>query len=85
MRIEIERAEDRELKFRNIKALLEDAPDSPERQDAWRYANDKLGMTVQLRAGASAARAAAPVRSACSTRARSSSGTRSPARSRTSG
>ena len=28
-------------------------PDSPERQDAWRYANDKLGMTVQLRAGAS--------------------------------
>src|SRR2546430_13553324 len=34
---------------------------SPERQDAWRYANDKLGMTVQLRAAASTARAAAPV------------------------
>jgi DNA primase len=61
VRIETERDDDREVKFRNIKALLEDAPDSPERQDAWRYANDKLGMTVQLRAGASTARAAAPV------------------------
>ena len=49
-----------EVRFRNIKALLEGAPDSPERQDAWRYANDKLGMTVQLRAAASTARAAAP-------------------------
>ena len=28
-------------------------PDSPERQDAWRYANDKLGMTVQIRAAGS--------------------------------
>jgi DNA primase len=59
VRIEIERAEDRELAFRTVKALLDDAADSPERQDAWRYANDKLGMTVQLR-NASAARAAAP-------------------------
>ena len=42
------------------KALLDAAPDSPERQDAWRYANDKLGMTVQLRAGGRSARAAAP-------------------------
>src|SRR5207244_11396830 len=58
--IEIERAEDRESAFRTIKALLEEAPDSPERQDAWRYANDKLGMTVQLRAAAATARAAAP-------------------------
>jgi DNA primase len=60
VRIELERADERELAFRTVKALLDDAPDSPERQDAWRYANDKLGMTVQLR-GASAARAAAPV------------------------
>jgi DNA primase len=59
VRIEIDRADDRELAFRTVKALLDDAPDSPERQDAWRYANDKLGMTVQLRR-ASAARAAAP-------------------------
>ena len=42
-----------------VKQLLDAAPDSPERQDAWRLANDRLGMTVQLRAGASSARAAA--------------------------
>src|SRR4051812_43438228 len=60
VRIEIERAEERELAFRTVKALLEGAPDSPERQDAWRYANDKLGMTVQLRGASSTARAAAP-------------------------
>ncbi len=59
VRIEIERGEDREATFRTVKALLDDAPDSPERQDAWRLANDRLGMTVQLR-GASTARAAAP-------------------------
>ena len=59
VRIEIERGEDREATFRTVKALLDNAPDSPERQDAWRLANDKLGMTVQLR-GASTARAAAP-------------------------
>jgi DNA primase len=59
VRIEIERADDRELAFRTVRGLLDAAPDSPERQDAWRFANDKLGMTVQLR-GASAARAAAP-------------------------
>jgi DNA primase len=57
--IEIERGEDREATFRTVKALLDNAPDSPERQDAWRLANDKFGMTVQLR-GASTARAAAP-------------------------
>jgi len=60
VRVEIDRAESREAAFRTVRALLDGAPDSPERQDAWRYANDKLGMTVQLRAGGSAARAAAP-------------------------
>ena len=60
VRIEVERDDDREVRFRNVKTLLEDAPDSPERQDAWRFANDKLGMTVQLRAGAASARAGAP-------------------------
>jgi DNA primase len=61
VRIEIDRADDREAAFRTVKGLLDGAPDTPERQDAWRFANDRLGMTVQLRAGASAARAAAPV------------------------
>jgi DNA primase len=54
-RIEIEHADDRESAFRVVKALLDAAPDSPERQDAWRYANDKLGMTVQLARGATTA------------------------------
>ena len=60
VRIELEREDDREVAFRAVKALLDEAPDSPERQDAWRFANDKLGMTVQLRAGGSTARQAAP-------------------------
>src|SRR6476646_7135931 len=60
VRIEIDRAEDRESAFRVVKSLLDDAPDSPERQDAWRHANDRLGMTVQLRAGSSTTRAGAP-------------------------
>ena len=60
VRVEIDHAESREAAFQTVRALLDGAPDSPERQDAWRYANDKLGMTVQLRAGGSAARAAAP-------------------------
>jgi len=60
VRIELEREEDREVAFRTVKAVLDEAPDSPERQDAWRFANDKLGMTVQLRAGASTRRQSAP-------------------------
>jgi DNA primase len=59
VRIEIERADDREAAFRVVRTLLDEAGDSPERQDAWRYANDKLGMTVQLRAGGASGRAAA--------------------------
>ncbi len=61
VRVEIGRAESREVGFQTVRALLDAAPDTPERQDAWRYANDKLGMTVQLRAGGSAARAAEPL------------------------
>jgi DNA primase len=57
---EIERAGDRETAFRRVKELLDEAPDSPERQDAWRRANSMLDMTVQLR-GAGGSRAGAPV------------------------
>src|SRR5579884_2207353 len=60
VKAELERADDRESAFRAVKAILDGAPDSPERQDAWRYANDRLGMTLQLRAGSSTLRAAAP-------------------------
>jgi DNA primase len=60
VKVEIERADGRESAFRSVKAILDEAPDSPERQDAWRLANDRLGMTVQLRAAGSTLRAAAP-------------------------
>jgi DNA primase len=59
VRVEIDRADDREAAFRTVRTLLDESGDSPERQDAWRYANDKLGMTVQLRGGSSSMRAAA--------------------------
>jgi DNA primase len=45
---ELERAEGRQRAFERVKELLDRFPDSPERQDAWRYANDKLGMTVEI-------------------------------------
>ena len=32
--------------------VLNDLPESPERHEAWRLANDQLGLTVQLRAAA---------------------------------
>jgi DNA primase len=60
VRVELEHAEDREAAFHAVHAVLDGAADSPERQDAWRYANDRLGMTVQLSRGASTARAAEP-------------------------
>jgi hypothetical protein len=31
--------------------VLNRVPDSPERHEAWRFANDKLGMTIQLQSG----------------------------------
>jgi DNA primase catalytic core len=52
--LEIERAGDRQEAFVRAREWLNRFEDSPERQEAWRYANDKLGMTVQLQARASA-------------------------------
>jgi DNA primase len=48
VRLEIDRAGDRQEAFERVRAALERFEDSPERQEAWRYANDKLGLTVQL-------------------------------------
>jgi DNA primase len=61
VRLELERAEDRQRGFERVKELLDGFPDSPERQDAWRYANDKLGMTIQIQARASTTSAGAAV------------------------
>ncbi|HEV3479896.1 MAG TPA: DNA primase [Gaiellaceae bacterium] len=52
--LEVERAADKQEAFVRAREWLNRFEDSPERQEAWRYANDKLGMTVQLQARASA-------------------------------
>ncbi len=53
VRIEIQNAPDRQTAYERARETLDRLPESPERQDAWRYANDKLGMTVQIRAAGS--------------------------------
>jgi DNA primase len=52
IRLEIERAPDRQTAHDRVRAILDPMPDSPERQDAWRLANDELDMTVQIQARA---------------------------------
>jgi DNA primase len=47
---EILRADDRESAFRVVKTILDAVPDTPEKNEAWRSANDRLGLTIQLRA-----------------------------------
>jgi hypothetical protein len=54
VRLEDERAPDRQSYHAWAQGFLNSVPDSPERLQAWRYVNDRLGMTVQLQARASA-------------------------------
>ena len=49
--LELTRMEDRQHAYLRIQEFLNGLPESPERQEAWRLANDRLGLTVQLRAG----------------------------------
>ena len=51
VRTEIRRAPDTQAAFERAKAVLNRVPDSPQRHEAWRYANDKLGMSIQLQRG----------------------------------
>ena len=53
VRLELERAGDKQEGFVRVRETLNRFEDSPERQEAWRHANDKLGMTVQLQGRAS--------------------------------
>jgi DNA primase len=62
VRLEIDRAADRQEGFERARAMLDRFEDSPERQEAWRYATDKLGMTVQLQGRASTTTPAVPSR-----------------------
>ena len=57
-RLERSRAADRQTKYERVKAFLDSVPDSPDRLEAWREANDELGMTIQLQSAVSTMRAA---------------------------
>jgi DNA primase len=58
VRIELERAPDRNAAYERAKHVLDALPDSPERQEAWRLANDRLDMTIQVRAAVPSTKAA---------------------------
>ena len=60
MRLEVERAPDRQSGHERVREFLDGVPESPERQEAWRHANDRLRMTVQLQ-GAVSTMKTAPV------------------------
>lgn len=57
VRIELDRAPDRHAAYERAKEVLDALPDSPERQEAWRLANDRLDMTIQVRAAVSSTKA----------------------------
>jgi DNA primase len=59
VRLELGRARDKQHAYLQVQDILNGIPESPERHDAWRLANDRLGLTVQLRAAGSAATGAA--------------------------
>jgi DNA primase len=60
VRIELERADDREAGFRKAKEILDSYPEGPDKHEAQRLVTDHLGTTVQFRTGAiPSARAAA--------------------------
>jgi DNA primase len=52
-RLERSGGADRQTKYERVKAFLDSVPDSPARHEAWREANDELGMTIQLQSGVS--------------------------------
>jgi DNA primase len=64
VRLELDRESDRQLAYERVQQFLNTIPDSPQRSEAWRLANDRLGMTVALRA----ARGASGASQAVSTR-----------------
>ncbi len=51
VRIEIERAADRQRAFERVREVLAPFQDSPQRHDAVRLAADRLGLPVELQAG----------------------------------
>ena len=54
VRLELGRARDRQHAYLVVQNVLNEIPESPERHDAWRLANDRLGLTIQLRSAVGA-------------------------------
>jgi DNA primase len=61
VRLILDRTPDRQLAYLAVQEFLNGIPQSPERHEAWRLANDRLGLTVQLRATGGSAGVGAPV------------------------
>ena len=59
VRLELDRTRDKQHAYLRVQDFLNGIPDSPERHEAWRLANDLFGLTVQLRRAGSAATGAA--------------------------
>ncbi len=57
-RLERAGAPDRQTAYERVQSFLNSVPDSPERHEAWREANDELGMTIQLQSALSTMRSA---------------------------
>ncbi len=58
VRVELERAPDRNAAYERVKEVLDALPDSPQRHEAWRLANDRLDMTIQVRSAVTSTKAA---------------------------
>lgn len=61
VQVELASPADPQVKYERIKRILDGLPESPARQEAWRIANDKLGLTVQIQRGATASTTAGGV------------------------
>jgi DNA primase len=59
VQLEWDRKRDKQHAYLRIQDFLDGIPDSPERHEAWRLANDLFGLTIQLRRAGSAATGAA--------------------------
>jgi DNA primase len=58
--VEAQRAEDAETGRRAVEKFLATVPDSPNRREAWRWANDHFGMPIEIRGGGTASAKVAP-------------------------
>jgi DNA primase len=61
VRLEVREDADPHVAYARVQEFLNRIPESPERHEAWRLANDRLGLTVELRATGAAASAGQPV------------------------